>query len=211
MAGFAAAIPAIGSLFNGITGKGAAKKAQAAQTAAINAAIGEQRRQYDQTRTDNMPFLQAGQSALGGDNGILALLGLSGGDAQGKAIDLLKQSPGFTSLYGTGQDTILQNAAATGGLRGGDTQNSLANFGSSLLASVIERQLSNLGGLANMGAGTAGNLGALGQSSANQIGGLLTNQGQVQASGILGRQAMQNNTVNDLLGLFTKATGGKGW
>lgn len=207
MAVLGAAIPAVGSILGGIFGKNSSKKAQKAQTQAINAAIGEQRRQYDQTRADNLPFLNAGTGALGATQG---LLGLQGNDVQQKAIEALRASPAFTSLYDVGQDTILQNAAATGGLRGGNTQNSLAQFGSSLLGTVIQNQLSNLGGLVNIGAGTAGQLGALGQNSANSISNLLTQQGNAQASGILGRGAILNNTINDISGLF-QGLGQKKW
>jgi len=208
------AAPLIGagaSILGGILGKGASKKAQAAQTQALNAAIGEQRRQYDTSRQDFSPFLQGGQQALSGQNGIMGLLGLQGNDAQSAAIEQLKQSPGFTSLYGTGQDTILQNAAATGGLRGGNTQNSLAQFGSSLLGTVIQNQLQNLGGLVNVGSGAAGSLGTLGANSANQISGLLGQQGQAAASGILGRGAITGNTINGLAGVLQNFGTQRGW
>lgn len=92
---------------------------------------------------------------------------VSAGDAQQHAIDALKASPAFTSLYNTGSDTILQNAAATGGLRGGNTNNSLANFGSSLLASVIQQQLSNLGTVSGQGAQAGLGLGQISQNNAN--------------------------------------------
>lgn len=179
-----AAIGAGASLLSGILGGKGAKKAAKAQTDAINAAIGEQRRQYDTSRADFAPFLSGGGAAFGSAQD---LLGLHGNDPQASAIDALKASPGFTSLYDTGQDTILQNAAATGGLRGGNTQNSLAQFGSGLLATVIQNQLQNLGGLSGIGAGAAGQLGSLGQNNANSISGLLSDRGNAQASGIAGQ------------------------
>lgn len=190
-----AAIGAGASIISGLIGKNGAKKAAAAQTAAINSAIGEQRRQYDQSRSDFMPFLGAGNGALGQTQDIL---GLNGNDPQAAAIAMLKASPAFTSLYNTGQDTILQNAAATGGLRGGNTQNSLAQFGSGLLAQVIQQQLGNLGGLINVGSGTAANMGQLGQSSAGNISNLFTQQGRAQATGIAGQAAAMQGMVNGI-------------
>lgn len=195
MAGLAVGLG--GSLLSGLVGGKGAKKAAQAQAQAIQQAIGEQRRQYDQSRSDFMPFLSAGTGALGQVQG---LLGLNGGDVQGQLIAALKGSPAFTSRYDTGADTILQNAAATGGLRGGNTQSSLANFGSSLLSDVIQQQLGNLGGLVNIGSGTAGQLGSLGQNSANSIGNLLTQQGGAKAAGIAGQYGALGNTLNDIFG-----------
>ena len=191
------------SLLSGMLGGKGAKKAAQAQAQAIQQAIAEQRRQDDQSRTDFMPFLNAGTGALGQVQG---LLGLSGGDLQSQLIEGLRGSPAFTSRYDTGVDTILQNAAATGGLRGGNTQSSLANFGSSLLADVIQQQLGNLGGLVNIGSGTAQNLGALGQDSANSISQLLTAQGNARAGGILGQAGALGRTLNDLGGIYSSTT-----
>ncbi|WP_343518091.1 hypothetical protein [Sphingomonas sp.] len=179
-----AAISLGGSLLSGLFGGKSAKKAAQQRAQAIQQAIAEQRRQYDQSRSDFMPFLNAGTGALGQVQG---LLGLNGGDIQQQLIDSLKGSPSFTSRFNTGADTILQNAAATGGLRGGNTQSSLANFGSSLLSDVIQQQLGNLGGLVNIGSGTAGDLGSLGQSNANSISALLETFGNAKAGGTLGQ------------------------
>lgn len=107
-------------------------------------------------------------------------------DQQG-AIDALKGSPLYSSLYRNGEEAILSNAAATGGLRGGNTQHSLANFGADTLSTVIQNQLANLGGIANMGQGAAGSLGQFGANAANQIGANLTQQGQARAGSLLAR------------------------
>lgn len=194
-----ALIAGAGSLLSGIFGSKGAKKAAQAQAQALQQAIAEQRRQYDQSRTDFMPFLNAGTGALGQVQG---LLGLSGGDTQAQLIEMLEGSPAFTSRYDTGVDTILQNAAATGGLRGGNTQGSLANFSSSLLADVIQQQLGNLGGLVQTGSGTANSLSSLGQSSAGNISNLLAAQGNAQAGGILGQATMFGRTLNDIGGIW---------
>jgi hypothetical protein len=195
MAGLAVGLG--GSLLSGIFGGKGAKKAANAQAQALQQAIGEQRRQYDQSRSDFLPYLNAGTGALGQVQGIL---GLNGGDIQQQLLDSLKGSPAFTSRYDTGVDTILQNAAATGGLRGGNTNNSLANFGSSLFSDVIQQQLGNLGGLVNIGSGTAGQLGSLGQQNANSISSLLSDQGKARATGIAGQYGAIGNTINDIFG-----------
>lgn len=123
------------------------------------------------------------------------------GTAQQASISALKESPLFTSLYGVGNDTILQNAAATGGLRGGNTENSLAQFSSSLLAQVIQNQLSNLGGISGQGAELVSNLGQLGQQSANA---------QQQGYGQLGNAnaAATAAPYAALQGIISQLTGG---
>lgn len=194
-----AGINAGASLLTGILGKNASKKADAAQLAFGQRALDQQQGQFNQTQANFQPYLSGGGAAL---MSIQDLLGQNGNDPQQAAIASLKGSPGFTSLYGTGQDTILQNAAATGGLRGGNTQNSLAQFGSGLLAQVIQNQLSNLGGLSSMGVGAANSIGQFGQANSSAISNLLGQQGQTTASGILGRGAITNNTINGLAGSF---------
>ena len=50
-----------------------------------------------------------------------------------------------------GQDAILQNASAIGGLRGGNTQAALAQFRPALLSQLIAEQYNRLGGLSSLG------------------------------------------------------------
>jgi hypothetical protein len=196
------------SVFGGVSGKNASKKADKVQMQYLDKALAQDQAQFDKTEANFQPFLQAGQQALGGSKD---LLGLNGGTTQQSAIDALKASPGFTSLFNAGQDTILQNAAATGGLRGGNTQNSLASFGSNLLSTVIQQQLANYGGLVNTGAGATGQLGNLGAQNADAVSKLLQQQGSVQANGILGRNAMQSKTINDVESQFMKLFQGGGF
>lgn len=191
-------------------GKGAAKAAKA-QAAAQQAAIAEQQRQFNVTQQNEAPFLQGGTTALNGSGGLMDLLGLNGNDAQAAGIAALKASPQFTSQYDTGADTVLQNAAATGGLRGGNTNMSLANFGSSLLSQVLGNQVGNLGSLVSLGSGTAGQLGQFGQQASGNISNLLNQQGNTQANGILGQTNAYTNGLNDLSKLnFGGIFGGNG-
>jgi hypothetical protein len=73
---------------------------------------------------------------------------------------------------------VLQNASATGGIRGGNTQGGLANFGADTLAQVIQSQLGNLGGLAQLGLGATNSTGAFGAAASNNIANLTQQQGQ---------------------------------
>ena len=151
-----------------------------------------------------MPWLQAGQSALGG---IEDLLGLSGAGAQGSAIEALRGSPLFASLFDRGQEAILQNASATGGLRGGNTNVDLADFGRDTLAQVIQNQMANLGGLSGTGVGTAQNLGALGANNASNIANLLQQGGAAQAGGILAKGSRDRTAFNDAMSIASMFAG----
>jgi len=182
IAGVTAAASIGGSALAAKSQKKAANKAAAVQQASDAQAIAEQRRQYDQTRTDLSPFMQAGQSALGAQGN---LLGLNGNDAQGAAISSLQDSPLYQSLFGNGQEALLANASATGGLRGGNTQGALANFGRDTLATVIQSQLANLGGVSQQGQNAAAQVGSFGAGASNNIASLLQSQGQAQAGAAL--------------------------
>lgn len=228
-----------GSLLGGGSQKKAAKKAADAQVKAAQAAIDEQRRQFDVTRSDFSPYLSSGSGALSEINDLLGISGggdpvdweayvqadeaamddwrkhWSGGngalgnmslaeygkfhynldgqrrdlspftrDASGKqqtAIDALMRSPLYTSLIRNGEEGILANGSATGALRGGNMKGALANFRADTLADVIQQRLANLGGIAGMGQGAAGSVGAFGAQKSAAIGDALTQQGQARA------------------------------
>jgi hypothetical protein len=73
----AAAITAAGTIGSSLLAGHASSKAADAQSNAAQLGIDEQKREFDLSRGDLMPWLTAGQSSLGG---MLDLLGLSGGD-----------------------------------------------------------------------------------------------------------------------------------
>lgn len=129
--------------------------------------IGEQRRQFNIVRETLAPYITAGNRALedlrpyqqtGQDalQGQRALIGLNGEEAQQAAIAGLENSPEMAAYLQQGENAMLQNAAATGGLRGGNTQAAMAQFRPNLLASMIGQQYERLGGLTALGANTSG-------------------------------------------------------
>ena len=132
--------------------------------------------------------------------GTPATPGQSGAQIQQSAIDQLKASPLYQSLFHNGQETVLNNAAATGGLRGGNTQSSLANFGADTLAQVIQQQIANLGQVAGQGQAGANSLGNLGAASSGNISNLLAQNGQAQSGGILASSGANINAINGIQG-----------
>jgi len=193
----------LSAIVSGVTGSRASRQ----QARAAEQGMEEQRRQYEQTRQAFAPFLSAGTGAIGGFTPFLqagqqafqqqqALSGLQGFAPQREAISQLEASPEFQAIAQQGENAILQNAAATGGLRGGNTQAALAQFRPMLLQRLIDQQLQRLGGFAGTGLGVnerlaqfginaAGMQGQLGAAAASNIGELLGQRGAAQSGGTL--------------------------
>lgn len=185
MSGIATAVVA-GSVITGYMAssaqRDAAQTAADAQSQASAAGIAEQRRQFDAIRELLAPYANAGTGALGQQQ---ALLGLSGADAQKQAIDSIANGEEMKALTDQGENALLQNASATGGLRGGNLQGALAKFRPQLLSQLIQQRFQNLGGITSIGQNAAAGTGNAGMNSANQITGLLQQQGAAQAGAAL--------------------------
>ena len=175
--------------------KKAAKTAAAAQTQSTEQAtqaqleatrlgIEEQRRQFDAMQTLFRPYVEAGGGALARQ---LDLTGVSGPEAQQKAIQAIEMGPEFAALTRQGEESILQSAAATGGLRGGNVQGALAKFRPEVLSSLINQQYQRLGGLTQLGQASAAGQAAGGMGLANNISSLYGQQGNALAAGALQR------------------------
>jgi hypothetical protein len=191
---------AVGSIVGGITGaKQQAKAAEAAseiQGQAADTAIQEQRRQFDMLTELLRPYVEAGTPALQRQQ---ALLGLRGAPEQQAAIGALEQSPLFQSAVRQGEEALLQQASATGGLRGGNIQAALAQFRPAMLQEQIAQQFERLGGLTSLGQASATGQGAAGMGMAGSIGNLLAQRGQALAGGKLAIGSVPRQAFGDLL------------
>ena len=105
-----------------------------------------------------------GEDAIGGFRGLIVL---DGADAQTAAIDQLRTSPLYQSLMTNGRDAILANASATGGLRGGNTQDFLARQSTDVLSDVIRQQIGDFGGAIGIGMGSDEAIGSFGANAVN--------------------------------------------
>jgi hypothetical protein len=181
-------------------------RAASARERAAAAAAEQQRAQLGELRDITRPFIEPGQQAIGAQ---ADLLGLGGTGAQQAAIEQIRTSPFFQQQLQESERALLSNAAATGGLRGGNTQRALAELSPNLLNQAVQQQLSNLGGL--VGAGLTG-AGTFGQTavplssniaSATQAGGAARAQGIGAVTGALGGalgQFGQVGLTNQILG-----------
>jgi len=168
------------TLASGYMQSQAAGDAAAIQGQSAQGGIDEQRRQFDAIQKLLQPYSQAGTAALGQQQ---ALLGMGAPEAQQQAINAIQSGPQFQALQQQGENAILQNASATGGLRGGNVQGALAQFRPALLSGLIDQQYSRLGGLASLGQNAAAGVGNAGLSTGTNITNLLGQQGAAAAGG----------------------------
>jgi len=197
----------VGGIYSSSQQGKAAGKASDAQYEATMAGVEEQRRQFDAVQALLKPYVTAGTQSLGAQQ---TLLGLNGAAAQQQAINDLKASPLYTSALESGSNLITQNAAATGGLRGGNVQDALSRYGGDLLTNVVQNQYSNLGGLTSLGQNSAAQTGNAGMQSANSISSLLAQGGAAKAGGYIAQgnaNAGIANSITSGLGAFLGAGG----
>ncbi len=182
--GTAAAIAlGVGALGSAAIGASAASKAGKAQVAAADAGAAEQRAAREEMRRLLEPYVAAGGPALEAQMGAL---GLRGTEAQQAYVTQQEQNPAFQALARQQEEAILQNASATGGLRGGNVQGALAQFRPALLNQFLEQQYERLGGMTALGQRSAAGVGAAGMESAGAIADLLGQAGAARAGSALG-------------------------
>ena len=200
---------------------GAAQAGIAQQGASAQLAIDEQRRQFDALQKILQPYVAAGQGSLGAyapyqaaGAGALptlqqyaqagapaleqqqALLGLRGPEAERAAIQRISGGEQFKALAQQGEESLLQRASATGGLRGGNIQAALGQFRPALLSNLIEKQYGQLGGLAATGGTVAQNLATAGMGATGE----LARIGQASAAGVGSAGTAAGTNIGNIYG-----------
>lgn len=213
-----------GNVLGASSKRKAAKSAAQADIRAQEAAIAEQRRQFDETVELLRPFVETGQEAMYGlqpyaEPGLYAMeqqaaiAGLMGPEAQAAQIAQIESDPLYQATVRQGEEAILQQASATGGLRGGNIQGALAQFRPQMLREEIDRTYGRLGGFTALGQGTQLDLARLGQASATgqaQVGQAasaniqqaLANQGAAKAGYYTDKGIIQSEQIEGLATIF---------
>lgn len=181
------------SLIGGAVQSSAAKKAGQAQSDAAMAGIAEQRAAREEMRRLLEPYVAAGSPALKAQ---MAALGLMGPEEQAAFVQQQEQSPIFQSLAKQQEESILQQASATGGLRGGNVQGALAQFRPALLNQFLTQQYDRLGGLTTLGQQSAAGVGSAGMESAAGVANLLGQAGAAKAGASLGSAQAWGNILS---------------
>lgn len=176
-------VTAAASIGSAAIGSSASKRAGRQQVQAAEAGAAEQRLAREELRKLLEPYVAAGTPAL---QSMMGAVGLRGPEEQAAFVAQQEQSPIFQALAQQGEQAILQQASATGGLRGGNIQGALAQFRPQLLNQFLEQQYERLGGLTQLGQQSAAGVGASGLTSATNIAELLAQGGAARAGATLG-------------------------
>lgn len=189
----AGAIGGVASIASGAMNSSAVNSASQAQVQQDQSALALQQQEYNQGQANLAPYMTAGTNALSQYGN---LSGANGNSAQQTAISGLSSNPLYTSLVGQGNQAILANASATGGLRSGNTNYNLANFDANALATTYQSQLGSLGTLAGMGQNSATGASSLGANYANSAAQTYSNIGSAQAGGTIGSTGALTSGLN---------------
>lgn len=186
-----AAVVAVGSAVAGAAASNSAsRRAANAQTQASDQATAEQRRQYDQTRADQQPWMEAGRNALG------QMERLNSGDFSG-----FTESPDYAFARDQGIQAIDRGAAARGGLLSGGADADRISFASGLATQNYNNFYNRLAGLSGTGQTTASGLGTLGANAANNIAGNINAAGNARASSYTNQGNQWGNALNQIGGI----------
>lgn len=224
----------LGGMIDGNPEKKANKKAEQAQLEAIrlgieqqDKALAQQQRQFDISRQDQMPWLEAGQGALAQLVKQLPSLTAAPDARQ------FREDPGYQFAVDEGQRAIDRSAAARGTLNSGGTLKALARYGQGMAdqqygnwwdrqRAVQADHFNRLSTIAGTGQTTATSLGTQGQNFAGQQTGTLSNianlhlqGGNARASSYLRRGALSANQsnqngdmINNVMSIFGSMYGG---
>lgn len=184
---------AASAVSNQIKARGA-RKAADKQIEAANEGIGQQEEGLQSFLDLLSPYVESGKSAISGMN---ALSGAGTAEQEQAQIESIRRSPIFQSMLESGENRILANASATGGLRGGNVQQAIGTFAPSLLAQEIENRYGRMQGLAGMGANAALASGQANLNVSDAITELMQNKGSFRAGAKLAQYNALYNTNQD--------------
>ena len=199
----AAVIPAV---IGGATAIYGAKKSSDAAAAgakasqkATDATIAEQKRQFDLTRSDQLPWMQAGKDALGQQQALMS------GD-----FSKFYQSPDYAFALSEGMKGLDRSAASRGRLYSGGYGQDLTKYAQGMATQNYNNYYSKLAGLSNTGSGTAQNLGVLGQNYANSMGSALQANAANRTSAYNSQANAWGNAATQIGGIAGNYFGNKG-
>lgn len=178
----------------------AASKAVDAQAGSTEAAIAEQRRQFDLQRVDGTPYREAGVNALQQFS--------AGINTPTTAADVM-QDPGYHFGLDQGQQAIDRKIAAMGGRVSGNAIKAAGRFGTNYASTGYTAadqrrndRLNRLAALAGIGQSATNASASAGSAMAGNVGSLMTGQGNATGGAILAQGNIWGNTANQLAALY---------
>ena len=179
-----------GSVISGVLGGNASKKAASAQEAASRAAIEEQRRQFDLTRSDTAPYREVGAASIQRLGG---LTGLPGYD-QVDPTATIQQTPGYQFRLDEGNNA-LDRFQSAGRITGGRAVKEAMRYGQDYASGEYGNYLESLFRLGGFGGNAVNTAANAGQNAASNIGQYTMAGGQATAAGQLGSASAWNNAI----------------
>lgn len=183
--------PALSAGVQLVAGNQAAKAQQAATTQANNL----QRYVYDTTRADNMPALQARNSALEQMQSLL------------KDPSSLTTQPGYSFGLNEGTKALNNGAAARGMTYSGAQGKALQRFGQDYAGTKLDGAFNRLSSLASAGQSGANTVAGAGQNYGNTVSNNLTAQGDANAA----RYIVGGNAIGNGINSLTAYGQRQGW
>jgi hypothetical protein len=206
-----AGIAAVGTVAGSAISSSGAKDAANAQVTAANNADQTQLQMYNQTRTDQTPWRNAGGQAI---SALSSWYGLPTTNADGTTApgnpnagaadtSLIESLPGYQFNLQQGQQATERNLAANGMLGSGAAQKALTQYGQGYAQNAAATSyLNGLQSLAGIGQTSVQATGAAGTNAANQIGSNQIYAGNAQASGYANQANAVNSGLSGLSGIF---------
>ena len=201
------------SIGNFLMGNKDAKNAANAQRYAADQSTALNREQLDYIKQIMAPYQQAGQTALPALQGFIN----QPADQFNFSYDSYFKSPQYQALMGQQNEQALRTGAATGGIRGGDTQAALATIAPQLAMQAEDaarqnfslnqgarlNQYNMLQGLAGLGVGASNQVGNAAQTFGQVAGNNALNVGNAMANKYQQYGQNRQGLLSDMMtGLF---------
>lgn len=190
--GIAEGVMAVGSLVNGLIGARSSRKASKAQT---NIAAAQQRMedaQFQQSRSDQMPWLTTGRQALNQ---------LSAMTQPGFDYRQLESDPGYQFRRQQGENALSRALASRGMLNSGAAMKEAARYSQGLATDEFTNAFNRLSALAGTGQTAASGLASLGSQYMQSAGSNAGQMANARASAYVGQAQAQQNALSDILGM----------
>lgn len=214
----ASLIGAGGSLLGGLFGSSSASKAADQQAKSAQQALDFQKQVFGQQQQNQQPFLDAGTSSL---SKLMQQIsnGTYGSNAafQAPTAEQARATPGYQFSQAEGSKAIERGQAAAGGAFSGGTLKALDQYNTGLADNTYQQTFQNamsgyqanlqnqaqqygqLFAPAQLGENAVSSINNTGTQVAQNVGNLMTQQGNAQAAGTVG-------SANSLIGGLTGAT-----
>jgi hypothetical protein len=189
-----------------VIGGVAANKAAKTQARSADRAAELQYKQFEQTRQDQMPWMEAGKGAL---NKLIPLAS----NYTPFGMDQFQADPGYQFRMSEGMKGLERSAAARGGLLSGGALRGIQRYGQDLASQEYqnafnrygaerERRLAPLQSLAGLGQSTATQVGQAGQTMASNVGQTMQAGAAARASGYVGQANALTGALNTGLNYY---------